>query len=1143
MIDFRLPILTLAFSACALAATHQELITADSPVAYWRFDDSLDCCAQEAAFRHELKAEKTEAVSFVDPGPRAPKFPGFDAHNLAADFMAAGGPAFMRVKDPGAKSAFDFAKGDTITVEAWVRCEGMKDGQHVYIVGKGRTAAGSNNQNWALRLRGGRADGKAVACVSFLFRDEKNQGEGSWHPWTSSRGFTPGEDWHHVAATYTFGKPDSAKTWINGIEVEGTWEMGGPTELGPVQHDDELWIGGSMGGLADAQFPGRIDELAIYRKALSTEKIKLRARREGPPPALIPVSLSEGSATPAAPKKPALPVVPVAAIEPAQLPPHGVRVEIVEFPTKTDEASAEVFGDDKKKTDDGARDPAWSELPALKMEEFLEPAFALTALPSKYLPSGVKTDRSRPFLVRTAGVITLPPGEHKLLLRSNAGARLAVDGRILAETAVAKKSSADNEPVPDQAALQLVKELPLLPSGHREALATVSGDGKPHVVVVESWVGGKGLRPEVGEIAVWVKGAGDWELLGSGENSAGFHAFAKQQRERIEAINRLRRRSPAEDAYWAMRHDLARQHATPAETKLIDQFIEQKLGEKKPAAIVSDATFLRRVTLDTIGLIATAQEVTAFLADKSPDKRARAIDRLLADPRWADHWTSYWQDVLAENPNMLKGTLNNTGPFRWWIHESLRDNKPFDRFVTELVMMEGSANYGGPAGFGIATQNDLPTAAKAQVLASAFLADEMKCARCHDAVHHSFEQRELFQIAAMLGRAPMKVPDTSLTKGLSKSSIVVVTLKAGETIQPHFPFSFAKEPLPGVLRRTEDSREQLAAILTDPRNDRFAQVLVNRLWKQFMGLGIVDPVDDWETAQPSHKELLQWLAREFVTHDFDTKHVARLILASDAYQRIVAPEQSKTSEARFFAAQTRRRLTAEQMLDSLMLAAGQEYDSEPLTFDPEGRQDPSAHTNLGIPNRAWEFASLSNERDRPALAKPRAQTYTDFLAAYGWRESRPEPRSTRDHDANVAQPSLLANGTLGKMLATAHDASAFTELALKNQPADSLARDLFLRVLNREPSSNELRKMTAALTSSYDARLTGAERPAPLPRSTKAVSWASHLNPDATRVVLEIERDVKAGPTPTQRLTSDWRDRFEDALWALLLTPEFAMMP
>ena len=163
MFAFRIPILTLAFSVCTFGATHPENITADAPAAYWRFDDSLDCCAQEAAFRHDLKAEKTDVVSFVEPGPRAPKFPGFDAHNMAADFTAAGGPAFMRVKDPGAKSALDFAKGDTITVEAWVRCEGLKDGQHVYIAGKGRSAAGSTNQNWALRLRGGRADGKPVA--------------------------------------------------------------------------------------------------------------------------------------------------------------------------------------------------------------------------------------------------------------------------------------------------------------------------------------------------------------------------------------------------------------------------------------------------------------------------------------------------------------------------------------------------------------------------------------------------------------------------------------------------------------------------------------------------------------------------------------------------------------------------------------------------------------------------------------------------------------------------------------------------------------------------------------------------------------------------------------------------------------------
>ena len=1130
---FAAPFVLVSLASSALAATHQELITADKPVAYWRFDDALDCCAQEAAFQQELKAEKTDVVSFVEPGPRSPKFPGFDAYNLAADFTGAGGPAFLRVKDPGAASIFDFGKGDTFFAEAWVQCDGLGDGQNVYIAGKGRTAnAAATNQNWAFRLTGARNGGKPVACVSFLFRDEKNAGEGSWHRWISAKGFAPGPGWHHVAMAYKFGDPTSAKAWINGAEVPGKWDMGGPSELGPVQDDDDVWIGGSMGGASGVQFSGRIDELAIYRTALTAQQIKARAARTDAAPELL-------TAGTAAAKKADMPVI---VADSGTLPEKAVRVEIMEFPTKPGADSAEIFGDDKKKADDGARDPSWSELPPLKTTEFTEAAFALAALPAKYSATGVKTDRSRPFLVRVAGVIDLPAGEKKFLLRANAGSRLALGRDVIAQTSVAKRKGGDLDPVPDLAAIQRVKELPLLPPGHSEALETVSTPGGPTVITLEAWIGGKGIRPEAGQLAVWMKSADGWTLLAP-EPAGDFSKYAAAQRERIDAMDRASRRVPAEDAYWKMRHDIARQHAKPAAGESVNAFIAAKLGDTKPAPIVGDAAFLRRVTLDTIGLIPTAEEVSAFLADKSADKRAKAIDRLLADPRWADHWTAYWQDVLAENPNMLKGTLNNTGPFRWWIHESLLDNKPMDRFVTELIMMEGSANYGGPAGFGIATQNDLPSAAKAQVLASAFLASEMKCARCHDAVHHSFEQKELFQIAAMLGRAPMKVPETSLTKGLSKNSHVTVTLKAGEIIEPHFPFSGAKEPLPGVLRRSGDSRELLAAIITDPRNDRFAQVVANRIWRQFMGVGIVDPVDDWETAQPSHKELLQWLARELATHNYDAKHIARLILNSAAYQREFVRSIARTGDERTFAGQTRRRLTAEQLLDSLMLAAGLEYDSEPLTFDPEGRQDASAHNNLGTPRRAWEFASLSNERDRPALAKPRAQTYADLLTAFGWRESRPDPRSTRDHDANVSQPALLANGTLAKYLTTAHDGSAFTTLALKQQPVEALVRSLFLRIAGREPSATELRDTAAALTPGYDSRLTGAEAAPPRPRSTKSVSWASHLNPDATNVVLEIERDVKAGPTPSPRLTSDWRDRFEDTLWALLVQPEFAFVP
>ncbi|WP_256200212.1 DUF1549 domain-containing protein [Verrucomicrobium spinosum] len=181
----------------------------------------------------------------------------------------------------------------------------------------------------------------------------------------------------------------------------------------------------------------------------------------------------------------------------------------------------------------------------------------------------------------------------------------------------------------------------------------------------------------------------------------------------------------------------------------------------KMTPLADDLTFLRRVTLDTVGLVPSEKEIRDFSADNSPDRRAKMIDRLLADPRWADRWMGYWQDVLAENPNLLNPTLNNTGPFRWWIYESLLDDKPMDLFVTELIRMEGSRLFGGPAGFGMASQNDVPMAQKAMIVSSAFLGVEMKCARCHDSPANLTKQQDLFELAAMMGRKPIKLPETS----------------------------------------------------------------------------------------------------------------------------------------------------------------------------------------------------------------------------------------------------------------------------------------------------------------------------------------------------------------------------------------------
>jgi hypothetical protein len=872
---------------------------------------------------------------------------------------------------------------------------------------------------------------------------------------------------------------------------------------------------------------------------------------------------------PAAPvREPEATPLPPAVIALDELKRGEVRVEVFEIdPATAPKPAPEITEKSGKKAAAKSAPPSWAKPPSLKTDEYAERAFGFGAFVEKYDAQGIRVDRSEHFLLRAAAVVTLPQGAQRLLVRSLSGARLALDGRTIATTEMGKQRGGDAEAVPDQLANQLVKEMRLLPAGHREAMATVESDGQPHVVTLEVFVGGPSIRPEIGETSVSVAVAGQPFCLltpdGSGlvqpMTQSGWRAYAEAQIHDIARLNAERRRNAAEELYWKTRHDLARQHAKPAPAvpspreslagrNAIDRFVGARLEKAgaEPAALIGDAAFLRRVTLDTVGLLPTSEEVEAFLADAAPDKRSRAIDRLLADTRWADRWVPYWQDVLAENPGMLKATLANSGPFRYWIYEALYDNKPMDRFVTELIAMQGSALYGGTSGFGVSSQNDLPMAAKAQIVSSAFLGMEMKCARCHDAPYHPFNQEDLFNIAAMLQRAPLKVPGTSLTAGLSANSHVTVSLKTGQEVAAHFPFKDLNlEPLPGVLRKPDDTREQLAAILTDPRNTRFSQVMVNRLWKELFGAGIVDPVEDWENASPADPDLLAWLGHEFTTHDFDLKHLARLILNSEAYQRSATAAASRTQkpEERLFAGPARRRLTAESLVDSLFALCGKDFDCEPMTMDPENRQSAKDHSNIGVPRRAWQFTGLANERDRPALAKPHALVVTDVLSAFGWRESRSDPRSTRDLEANVLQPALLANGTLGARIIRLDDTSAFTELALRDQPVEQLVRELFLRTLSRPPSESELVRFRGALEPGYDARRTGAPAQEHRPGVTKAVSWANHLNGDATNVVLAIEKEVKAGDPPTQRLQNDWRERMEDVLWALILSPEFMHLP
>jgi hypothetical protein len=570
----------------------------------------------------------------------------------------------------------------------------------------------------------------------------------------------------------------------------------------------------------------------------------------------------------------------------------------------------------------------------------------------------------------------------------------------------------------------------------------------------------------------------------------------------------------------------------------------------KLTPLADDLTFLRRVTLDTVGVVPTPEEIRAFQADTASNKRARVIDRLLADRRWTDHWMGYWQDVLAENPNIVNPTLNNTGPFRWWLEESLLDNKPMDLFVTELLRMKGSERYGGPAGFGVASQNDVPMATKGIIVSSAFLGVEMKCARCHDSPAHRSTQRDLFGLAALLARKSLSVPPTSsvpldrLHQG-GRNPLISVTLKPGTVVEPHWPLGGLVDESLGkkLAEYPDDSRDRLAALITAPENERFAQVIANRVWQRFMGRGLVEPVDDWEKGRPTHPELLRWLGRELVRNGYDVKHLTRLILTSHAYQRATDPALREPDP--LYTAASRRRLSAEQIVDSLFTATGTPFRLEEVSLDIDGQRDQKNSITLGIPRRSWMLTSTSNERDRPSLALPRIQAVTDVLHAFGWRGARQEPTSRREQSPNVLQPAILSNGTMGVWLTRLSDEHGVTRLALSDQPLPDFLDALFLQLLTRPMTPTERATYSAYLRPGYDTRI----RPArPVTRSGPRqpepyVSWSNHLAPEATVQRQKQEAAARKGDPPTDRLDPDWRGRLEDVLWALLNSPEFIFAP
>ena len=898
----------------------------------------------------------------------------------------------------------------------------------------------------------------------------------------------------------------------------------------PIHDNDSVWVGSARGGDPGNSLVGSVDDVRVYRAIVSANDLKSRRK-------IIP----------------RVPTWPTEA--------NDTQVTVTLHPGAGNHAAFPV---------------------ATPKETFRLslPNVALHRLPLQFDSGGVRRAWKGPVLMRAFTRVQLPTGKVELLLRSPGLSRVWMNGEVVMSTPPRKLNPDAHQPLvvykPDMPWLRVPRV------GDNETRQILEVSASPVELILESQIGSSTTRCEPGETLLAYRVADQmFSLVGPNPESVQlvdqeFEAYREKVEQGLSQLDRqmLTESSKSEDAFWDRRHELAKQHLStlpplevPAsDTKLaaksaIDHFINAAIDAQAAETIVkqpwyrtlSDAEFLRRASFDILGVPPTAEELIAFEQETAPNKRESMVERLTLDDRWADHWTSYWQDVLAENPNILKPSLNNSGPFRWFLHDALLLNKPMDRFATELVRMEGDSHAGAAAGFEMAAENDVPMAEKAHILGSAFLGLDMKCARCHDAPYHPWKQAELFQIGAMLKRQTIEVPPTSSVpkeffdrKG--RESPITLTLHPGDKIDPVWPFANAAEfgegeLDPQLLGRDDSSRERLAALLTRAENHRFAQVIVNRVWTRMIGWGLVSSMDDWNELTPRNADLLEYLSREFIESGYDLKQLVKTIAASDLYQR-KSIDGDKQDREIAFAAPWHRRLSAEQIVDAAHSVTGVSLETEAVTFDPEASQTTQNFLNLGPATKAWQLTSLSNERDRPSLALPKAASVVECLEAFGWRSSRQAPTSHRETEPNVVQTGVVANGNLTGWVTRFSDSSELTREALEAETVEQFVDRLFLRILSRHPQPEELQTFVDTLKEGFAERVQvppQTQRVAPVHRGF--VTWSNHFDVKSNELVRDIEREVSAGPEATQRLNADWRVRAEDAAWALLNAPEFQFLP
>ena len=475
----------------------------------------------------------------------------------------------------------------------------------------------------------------------------------------------------------------------------------------------------------------------------------------------------------------------------------------------------------------------------------------------------------------------------------------------------------------------------------------------------------------------------------------------------------------------------------------IDELVTEKLQSLNlpPSPRSTDQEFIRRAFLDTMGTLPTAEETRAFLSNKSPNKRDELIESLLSRPEFVDYWTYKWSDLLLVQSKKLK--VAAMWSYYNWIRNNVAANTPWDNMVRNLITAQGSTLENGAGNFFVLHEDPR---LMAETTSQAFLGMSVNCAKCHNHPMEKWTNDEYYQFANLFARVRAKT-------GQNDGDHIIFAAASGDLAQPLRGKPQPPRPLEGKALPTdspEDRRIALADWLVSPDNPYFSRAIVNRVWANFYGVGLVEAVDDLRITNPaSNEKLLAATAKYLADQKFDLKALMRAILQSETYQRSSRPLPENAADTRFYSRYYPRRLMAEVLLDAFSQVSG-----VPTEFQTDLRNE-----NRGLGDK-YPLGIR-------ALQLPDTKIASYFLKTFGRPDREKTCECERTAEPSVTQVLHIANGdTINQKLAA--KGNRIEKLLTDNTQPDKIIEEAYLSSLSRYPTDGEKDRLLKVLNEAAE---------------------------------------------------------------------------